>query len=158
MMGDAGEAEDLCQETLLRAYQNRHRYDPAHRFSTWLFTLATRLCLSEIRRRQIRPLFMQGATPLYSKGRPGAEDPVSRLASPSPSPREAAEARQAERLLVAALAQLPPAYRAPLSLFYEQELSIADIASALGISENLVKVRLFRGRRQLLEILRPQLE
>lgn len=147
LLGNAGDAEDLCQEALARAYRQRGRYRPEYRFSTWLFTLATRLCLSELRRRQVRPLF-------------GARDEtaLAEVPAPQPGPRRAAQRREAERLLLAALTRLPLKYRAPLSLHYEKELCIAEIAEILEISANLVKVRLFRGREKLLELLRPHLE
>ncbi len=159
LLGDPRDAEDLCQEALLRAYQYRHRYDPRYRFSTWLFTLATRLCLSEMRRRQVRPLFL-GQSPLHAGccGEAGDQEEPRELASQGPSPRQVAEAREAERLLVAAMAELPPKYRVAVSLFYQQDLGIADIAEILGVSANLVKVRLFRGREQLARLLRPHLE
>jgi RNA polymerase sigma-70 factor (ECF subfamily) len=54
IIGDAESAEDIVQETWLSLYERRSGYQPIHRFSTWLFTIARRKALSEIRRRKVR--------------------------------------------------------------------------------------------------------
>jgi len=149
LLGHAADAEDFCQEALLRAFTHRVRYDPRYRLSTWLFTIATRLCLSELRKRQVVPLMLS------------AEDeasPAPAVVEPGKGPRGAAMAREAERLLVAALARLPVDFRVAVSLFYDRNLSLAEIGEMLEISPGLVKVRLFRAREKLAELLEPHAE
>jgi RNA polymerase sigma-70 factor (ECF subfamily) len=56
MVGDGPAAEDIVQETWLSLYERRDSYTPTHRFSTWLFTIARRKALSELRRRRVRSI------------------------------------------------------------------------------------------------------
>jgi RNA polymerase sigma-70 factor, ECF subfamily len=144
LLGNQDDARDLCQEGLLRAYNQRHRYNPQYKFSTWLFTLTTRLGLTEIRKRQVTPLW--GAKPA---------DEIANLSDSARNPRGRMQQKETQQLLLDALSRLPVKYRVPVSLFYEKELSLAEIAEILEITENLVKMRLYRGREKLMHMLDP---
>ena len=141
VLGDAAEAEEVAQEAFLRAWQAAAGFDPARaRFSTWLHRIVVNLAIDRTRRR----------APLPRAGL----DAAAELADPAPGPEAAAVAAQARAALATALAGLPPRQRAAIALAYEQELSGAEAAAALSISERALEGLLRRARL----LLRSRLE
>jgi RNA polymerase sigma-70 factor (ECF subfamily) len=136
--GLAADAEDLTQETFLRAYRNLHRYRRRWAFSAWLFTIARRTGLNS-RRRQ-RPVADAAA--------------VEAALSTAPEPLDvllAAERRgRLWQLAAGVLAEEP---MTALWLHYVEEMPLRGIALVLGRSPTSVKVMLFRARRKLLPLL-----
>lgn len=131
MVRDEDTAEDINQETFIAAYRALHSYDPTRKFSTWLFAVAHNKTLTHLaRQKRFTPL--DDAT-------------AARLASPHPTPEQ--QSRYTE--LHEAVNNLSPQYRAVISLYYWQGLSVADIASVLGSPEGSVKVWLRRAKQQL---------
>ncbi len=129
------EAEDLTQETLLRAYEKLGHYRPAARFSTWLFTLAYRVSLNARRRR-----------------RPLADTPgLVPLADPASSPGDVAQAAdERRRLWHLAASVLSEEQFTALWLHYVEDMPVREIAHVLSRSEAAVKTGLFRARQKLL--------
>lgn len=125
---DHHDAEDLVQDTLIRAYENLDRYDDSWRFSTWLFTIAARLAVSRHRRR--RP-----------------ECPATDFQAPPCD--EMAERREQRESLWALAAELPQGQYQALWLRYGEEMSIREIARVLGKSQVCIKVLLHRARARL---------
>lgn len=121
------EVEDLVQDTLIKAYQNLDQYDRTWKFSTWIFTIATRLAVSQHRKRQSAGNFL------------------SRRASERPA-TEAADEHERIGSLWAMAADLPPSQHQALWLKYAEDMSIKDIAGAMGKSQVCVKVLLYRAR------------
>ena len=155
MLGSVDEAEDLVQETLLRAWRASDRYDPARAsLRTWLHRIATNACLTALEGRARRPL----PSDLGAAGRPDAPltpsldvpwlqpFPDARLGDPA----DAADRRAGLRLaLVAALQLLPARQRAALVLREVLDLPAADVADALGSSVASVNSSLQRARSTL---------
>jgi RNA polymerase sigma-70 factor (ECF subfamily) len=131
------QAEDLAQETFIRAWQHLGQYD-AHRaeFSTWLFTIARRLALNELERAGNRLETHWG------------EDPPD-VASHDATPLEHTEQHEQQRRVQAALKRLPLQERSLLALAYSQGLDMQAIAHIEGCSVGAVKTRLHRAREQL---------
>ena len=137
MLGDYSEAEDAAQETFLRAYARLYQYDPQHKFSTWLFSIANYHCIDRLRKRRVQFIGLDESPVVYS------------LESESPGPeKEALAAEQAEEMQ-ALVNQLEPGYRAPLVLRYWNDCSYQEIADVMDISVAAVKSRLFRARKKL---------
>jgi len=136
--GSAQEAEDLTQDAFVRAYENLHRYRPSWRFSTWLFTIARRLCLNRNRRR-----------------RPVADtDALGAVPSAAPSPSAAvADAEERFRLWDRAAVVLSTPQLNALWLHYVEEMPLAEVARVLGRSLAAVKTMLHRARKRLLPYL-----
>jgi RNA polymerase sigma-70 factor (ECF subfamily) len=136
--GFSADAEDLTQETFLRAYENLHRYNRRWAFSTWLFTIARRTSLNHRRRT-----------------RPTADTRMIEAAlAASPAPLEtmaAAESRR--RLWDRAAAVLSEEQTTALWLHYVEEMPAGEIARVLGRSWASVKVLLFRARKRLSPLL-----
>ncbi|GAA3278158.1 MULTISPECIES: RNA polymerase subunit sigma-70 [Dactylosporangium] len=158
MLGSVEEAEDLVQETLLRAWKAADRYDPQRAsVRTWLHRIATNACLTALEGRARRPL-------PSGLGPPG-DDPHAPLTpsldipwlQPFPDarlgdPADAAEQRAGLRLaLVAALQLLPARQRAALVLREVLQLSAAEVAEALDTSVASVNSSLQRARAALRE-------
>jgi RNA polymerase sigma-70 factor (ECF subfamily) len=153
MLGSFDDAEDLVQETLLRAWRAADQYDP-HRASvrTWLHSIATNACLTALKARRRRPL-PSGLGPRGTD--PGAPlvpslevawlhpFPDDRLGDPADAVVQRANLRLA---LVAALQLLPPRQRAALLLCEVLQLSASEVADVLGTSVASVNSLLQRAR------------
>jgi RNA polymerase sigma factor (sigma-70 family) len=129
------DADDLLQDTLLRAYQALARYDPTYPFRGWLLVIASRLASNH--RAKWRP---QAST--------GSEEPAS-LQDPAAALTQADEITQLQRRLDAALLCLPMDARALYELRFRQELSIDELAHHFAISPGAMKVRIHRLRQAL---------
>lgn len=142
-LAGAAHAEDLCQETFVRAFRSLAAYDPAYAFRGWLLVIASRLAANH--RARIRP---------------GRLDEELLPADPaSPDPAESAAARDDRehqvRRLEAALRLLSDEDRDLYELRFRQELPAAEIARHHAIAENAVHVRIHRLRQRLIAALRP---
>nr|WP_276514553.1 sigma-70 family RNA polymerase sigma factor [Nocardia huaxiensis] len=159
MLGSVHDAEDLVQETLLRAWRARDSYDAGKAsLRTWLYRIATNACLTALEQRGKRPL------PAGLGGPPG-DDPWSPLLpgteipwlQPIPDalisdPAEAVVAQGSLRLaLVAAMQHLPARQRAVLVLREALDWPAADIAHTLEMSPAAVNSALQRARKTLSE-------
>lgn len=141
VLGDAAEAEEVAQEAFLRAWQAAAGFDPTRaRFGTWLHRIVLNLAIDRTRRRPPHPA--------------AGLDAATELADPGPGPEAAVAAAEARAALAIALAGLPPRQRAAIALAYEQELSGAEAAAALSISERALEGLLRRARL----LLRSRLE
>ncbi len=137
MLGNAEEAEDAAQEAFLRAYSRLHQYNPEHKFSTWLFSIANHHCIDRLRKRRVAVVPLDDAPLIFT------------LQSETPRPDEQLLAQERSQELQALLDQLAPEYRTPLILRYWHEYSYQEIADTMEISLAAVKSRLFRARQKL---------
>lgn len=139
VLRDETEAEDVMQETYVRAFQYLPRFEQRASFCTWV----TRIAVNEsLARRQRRKRFADGAD---EEGASVAE----KLESTTMNPEEAASAVETRGLLEEAILALPYPYRIVIMLRDVEEMSTADAAHTLDLSEDVVKVRLHRGRAML---------
>jgi RNA polymerase sigma-70 factor (ECF subfamily) len=151
MLGSFHEAEDLTQETMLRAWKARERYDPARAsVRTWLYRIATNACLTALEGRARRPLPSGLGAPSEDPGAPLTPALDVPWLEPFPEARFDLEARADLRLaLVAALQLLPARQRAVLVLREVLEFSAAEVADQLGTSVAAVNSALQRARSAL---------
>jgi len=133
MVSDRALAEDLAQDTFIKAYNALPRTKPDLAFKAWLYRIATNTAISHLRRGKIIKWL-----PFVSD----REHPDERL--------DRAVARQAD--IAAVLDRLPKHYAAALLLRHYQGLSLAETAQALDITENAAKLRLFRARKAFAQI------
>ena len=143
-------AEELAQETFLRVYKAAAGYRPQARFSTWLFKIATNVCLNEIR----KPWY---SARLESIDRPADEeagDPLQLAQEPAASfPDALLEQHQDQAMIRRAIGRLPEEQRAALLLRTTQEFSYQEIGRQINRSENHVKTLIHRARKQIQKIL-----
>lgn len=140
-------AEDLTQETFLRAYRNWEKYTPGTRARSWLFTICRNLFL----RREERSRRHQEIVQEVSE-----EDPrqISREATVFMSVRDRDPegefwSRVVDGEVLRAIEELPPEFRDAVVLSDLEDLSYQEVAEVLGAPVGTVKSRLFRGRRML---------
>jgi RNA polymerase sigma-70 factor (ECF subfamily) len=160
LLGSVHEAEDLVQETLLRAWRARDRFDERRAsLRTWLYRIATNACLTALERRRTRPLPSNLAGPSDDPARPVVHGDAEawlqpfpdRLLAEDPSdPAGVIAAREQLRLaLVAAWQLLPPRQRAILILRDVLEFSAAEVAEMLETTTAAVNSGLQRARARL---------
>jgi RNA polymerase sigma-70 factor (ECF subfamily) len=134
LTGEPEIAEDLCQETFLKAIRGWSQRDPSASLAAWLYRIATNTAYDHLRRRRrisFIPLTAADERPAASEPRYHDQEAVLR-----------------------ALAQLPETYRALLVLHACQGRSTQELARALGSSGGAVRTRLFRARERFREVYR----
>ena len=141
------DADDLFQQTWLRVAEKIRSFDTSRDFDAWLFTLARNLAFDHLRR--VRP---------RSLDEPVSDDSpedtmATRLASGDPGPFEQLLATERARHLTDALENLPLTYREVLSLRFEEEMKLEEIAMVLSAPLSTVKSRLRRSLQRLRVIL-----
>ena len=159
MLGSADEAEDLVQETLLRAWRAYEGFEGRSSVRTWLYRIATNVCLTAIERRGRRPLPSGLGAPTDDPHTPleaGSEVPwlqplpSALITSEEQDPATVTASRAGVRLaLVAALQYLSPRQRAMLILRDVLEWPAADVAQLLGTTTTAVNSGVRRARAQL---------
>lgn len=140
MLGDPDEADDVVQETFVRAWERIGTFDPARRFYPWIFTIARNRCLNVLRRRRA-----WGFRSL------SADDPPAPAAPGGTSAR--VQERELGRALEECLEELPGDQREAFELRHGDGLQYAEIAAALGIPEGTVMSRLHRAREKMRDCL-----
>jgi RNA polymerase sigma-70 factor (ECF subfamily) len=136
-----GEAEDILQETYVRAYQHLEQFAGRATFSTWLTRIAVHEAISRSNRQR---RFEHGVDDANSEG-----SLMDQIASERPSPEDNVSNSEAARLLEQAVHTLPEMYRTIFMMRDVEELSTAETAELLELSEENVKTRLHRARAML---------
>ncbi|POX45892.1 RNA polymerase subunit sigma-70 [Streptomyces sp. Ru72] len=154
MLGSFHEAEDLVQETMLRAWKARDRYDRTRAsVRTWLYRIATNACLTTLEGRARRPLPSGLGAPSEDPGAPLTPAFDIPWLQPFPDARFDAEVRADTRLaLVAAMQVLSPRQRAVLVLREVLEFTAAEVAEQLGTTTAAVNSALQRARAALADV------
>lgn len=140
MVGDPHEAEDVAQEVFVRAFRNIRRYDGRASVASWLFKIATNLCIDRRRRRSRRITEVA----LESNG-----EAALGIVARSGNPQEEVVASQMEEVVQAALETLSERLRPVLLLHDVEGMRYEEIANALSIPVGTVKSRLFLARERL---------
>lgn len=143
------EAEDVCQEVFVRAYQNLHRYRDEAKFTTWLLRIATNLGTDRARMSNRRQVLEQkeasGALMWMTVGE--KEDPLANL-----------EQEQLGVVLKNAILALPDHHRNVIVMRDIEEMEYPDIAATLGCSVGGAKLRVLRARRALRDRVAPLIQ
>lgn len=141
VLRDHHESEEICQEAFLRAFSSLESFSAEYRFSTWLFTIAYRLCLNHIRRRKS----LTGDVDFTGMSN-NEPDMVERVA-------ESEEARLLKDQIWNAVDELSAPQKAAVMLFYREGMSCETIAKTLGIPMATAKSHLHRARGRLRDLL-----
>jgi RNA polymerase sigma-70 factor, ECF subfamily len=150
MTGNEQDAEDLVQETFLRAYKKIRGFDGRASFGTWLYRICANCCLDLLRsrksRRELHP-------PMEDSEK--SRSWLDTVAAPDPSPERMTQSRQIHRLLEPALKRLSEMERAAFVLRHYEGCDIDEIAEALGVQANAAKHSVFRAVQKLRRELEP---
>ena len=136
---NAGDAEDAAQEVFLKVWKNIGRFDANRTFSTWVLSIATNHCIDLIRKKRVPTVEID-------------ETLEEILPDSIATPKQELAQKERSGLIRRILDGLSETDRAIVVLRYWDELPDREIAVALGLSESAVKSRLFRARKQLVQI------
>jgi RNA polymerase sigma-70 factor (ECF subfamily) len=142
-LGSAEDAHDVAQETFVRAYEALPRYRHRGLFRVWIYTIAANLCRNRLKARR----------PVISWEEPGM---AAELIDPTPGPEAAALDRERAKAVREAIAQMGDRDRLMVILYYQDDLSLQEIARIVGCRAGAVKVALHRARHRLREQLQRQ--
>lgn len=141
---DESEAEDLAQESFVRVFQHRQKFNPQYRFVTWLYTIATNLARTQQRRQSRHPQVSLEAESEFTDG--SLKD---RLPAETADVAEHLETAERKTAVRDAIAGLPEELREPLILAEYEEMSQREIAEILQCTPKAVEMRLYHARQQL---------
>lgn len=144
------EAEDICQEAFLRAYQSIGGYSGAASLTRWLRAIAVNLCIDRMRRK--------GISVVSWPRTPCSDEEEMDVKDPGPCPLDILENKSTEEMLIAAIKSLPCHYRQVAYMHDVQGLNGHEIAAAIRCPEGTVKSRLHRAHKMLGRLLGSELE
>lgn len=145
ILRDHHDAEEICQDAFLRAFSALDSFSQEYRFSTWLFTIAYRLCLNHLRRRP--PLSGEVEFGGFDDGEEDAGEQIA----------NSEEAQRLKQAVWSSVDKLSVQQRATVLLFYREGMSCEQIGGVLDMPVATVKSHLHRARIRLREMLTPQL-
>jgi RNA polymerase sigma-70 factor (ECF subfamily) len=139
LVHDSTEAEDLTQETFLRAYQRQDSLRDPQAFTAWLYRIATHICLDRLRQHGRRDRIESEVDP----------DEVDTVDWEVPSLQQVIEQNEMSACVQRYLARLSDSYRAVILLHDMHGLTASEISALLNVSLATVKIRLHRARQKL---------
>ncbi len=150
LLGDAFYSEDVVQETFLRVFRNKHRYHQVAKFSTWIYTIASNLAKTELRRRKVRNFFS-----ISSKGE---DEKDYDLQDTSSDIERDVDGILKNEMILKEINALPFHFKEAVLLRDIQDLSYEEISQILNVPLGTVKSRVNRGRSRLQKRLRFLIE
>lgn len=147
-LGDYDEADDVVQETFVRLFRHKSSYKPVAKFSTWLYTIASNLAKTQLRRRK------RWATFSLSKRRAEQDDADREIPDATYAADAGADSALKQEIIQKALDSISPKYREVVILSDIQELAYEEICKVTGLNIGTVKSRLNRARAKLRGLLK----
>jgi RNA polymerase sigma-70 factor (ECF subfamily) len=142
MVRDAGLAEDLTQETFIKAFRALKSFDPKRKLSSWLFTIAHNTAIDHLRKKSLQIVPLEAETE--------GQDLLETLpAADSETPERAAMSHELALAFEQELRAMRPEYAEILVLRFQEGLAYEEISEVTGLPIGTVKTHLFRARRQL---------
>jgi RNA polymerase sigma-70 factor (ECF subfamily) len=149
MTGNEQDAEDIAQESLLRAYRQIHTLDGRASFRTWFYRIVTNCSLDLLRKSERR--HQMASRPADAD----AEDPVTLLPSHEPGPDRVAMSNEVRERLSAAMGELSPAERSAFVLRHFEGMAFEDLSRLLGCRPGAARHSVFRAVQKLRRALEP---
>ena len=146
MTGNEQDAEDVVQESFLRAYRQLGRFESRANFGTWLYRIVSNCSVDLMRAKQARHDQVRGDS---------LDDAAELPAGDLPGPERMAQSAEIERRVQAALGELSPLERAAFTLRHYEGRSIEEISAALNLGTSAAKHSVFRAVKKLRIALAP---
>ena len=151
MIRDREQSEDLAQETFVRVFNNIDRYDPAYKFSSWIFKIATNLTIDWMRKKEPVTVSIDGSR--YAVTPDEIEASTITVESKDENPEELLVARELGAEIEEAIGKLRPEYRQAILLRHIEDRAYEEIAQIMALPLGTVKTYIHRGRKELQELL-----
>ncbi|HEU0054451.1 MAG TPA: sigma-70 family RNA polymerase sigma factor, partial [Longimicrobium sp.] len=151
MIRDREQSEDLAQETFVRVFNNIDRYDPAYKFSSWIFKIATNLTIDWMRKKEPQTVSIDGSR--YAVTPDEIEATTITVESRDETPEELLVARELGAEIERAIGKLRPEYRTAILLRHIEDRAYEEIAQIMALPLGTVKTYIHRGRKELQEML-----
>lgn len=135
-------AEELAQDVFVKAYRYLADFKGNSKFSTWLYTIVNTTCLSYLRKKKDETILLEEERIIAIADSGAGERPADRM-----------DQKTQQRMITDALSHLPETDARILSLYYRGEQTVEEIGVIVGLGAGNVKVRLFRARQKLKEVL-----
>ena len=150
--GDREEAEDITQEAFIKAYRSLDSFRGQASFSTWLYKIATNLCIDRARTKKRRPQQAYSLDEPFDRDEDGGGRELSDLRY---EPSKGVERDEMRQMVRETVAEMPDKMRSVLVMCDLQGMAYEDIARVLDVPLGTVKSRLFHARADLARRLRP---
>ncbi len=147
MVRDRELAEDLAQETFVKALNAIESYRPEYKFSSWIFKIANNAAIDHLRRRELDTLSLEGSP--HAETPEAIEATALQIGDRQESPLDEVEARELGGEIEAAIAKLRPEYRSCILLRHVEGRAYEEIAEILGLPLGTVKTYIHRARNEL---------
>lgn len=147
LVSDAGDREEVCQDAFVRALRGLDSFRFESKLSTWIARIAYRTALNHLEKRRL--LLYDDLRPGDAQRDAGRASAIESVPAAAESALEAAESSELRAFLRDRIEELPASYRAVVTLFHLEEMSIAEVSEATGMAQGTVKNYLFRARRIL---------
>lgn len=147
MLGDAGGADEVLQDTFLAVAQNAKRYSPRGRFRPWIMRIVRNFCLNRIQAERLLRVTL-------GRSEVGLVDPASK----APGPVETLGVDEQRTIIRAAIAKLPDNQREAIALYAFEQMSYREIADVMDSPINTVKTLIHRARVSLAQKLESRLQ
>ena len=147
MVRDRELAEDLAQETFVKALNAIESYRPEYKFSSWIFKIANNAAIDHLRRRELDTLSLEGSP--HAETPEAIEATALQIGDRQESPLDEVEARELGGEIETAIAKLRPEYRACILLRHVEGRAYEEIAEILGLPLGTVKTYIHRARNEL---------
>ncbi len=147
MVRDRELAEDLAQETFVKALNAIESYRPEFKFSSWIFKIANNAAIDHLRRRELDTLSLDGSP--HAETPEAMEATALQIGNRLESPLDAVEAKELGSAIEAAIGQLRPEYRSCILLRHVEGRAYEEIAEILNLPLGTVKTYIHRARNEL---------
>ncbi|MGE5412353.1 MAG: RNA polymerase sigma factor [Clostridiales bacterium] len=146
LLKNTEDAEEMAQDTFIKAFQKLDRYEGKSKFSTWLYSITYNACISELRKRRIQFSSLE-------EQRFSDQDEMKMNSYLSETKKE-----DQEKYLNLALSKLPEDDQVLVTLYYYENQSMDDISMITGLTVSNIKVKIHRARKKMHELLHELLK
>lgn len=155
LLRNEDEAEEIAQETFVRAFIHADKYKTIARFSTWLYTIATNLVRNRLRAKKRAPVFLS----IWNRGQDSdADAPAVDLIDKARQPDAQSNDKELGEIINEAIARVPEKYRTSFVLREINQLSYEEIAAVTGLKMGTVRSRINRARTYFRRVIEPVLD